>query len=123
MGDGNAETGPTDSAFVLHVKKMSQTVNPGPSMSWMYLDEHPDSINDAGFFAPRIGSWIDLPASYHSGAAGIAFVDGHSEIHKWQSSVHKVPITLNTYSGTAVPPTDLDVRWLRERTQRLPGMN
>jgi prepilin-type N-terminal cleavage/methylation domain-containing protein/prepilin-type processing-associated H-X9-DG protein len=121
-GDGNAESGPTEPAFV-HVTKMSQLVNPGPVMTWMYLDEHPDSINDAGFFAPRTAAWIDLPASYHAGAAGVAFCDGHSEIHKWQSSVQKVPITLTGYGGTGVPAGDLDVRWLRDRTQRLPGQN
>ena len=121
-GEGNAETGPTDAAFV-HITKVSQLINPPPVDTWMYLDEHPDSINDAGFFAPRIGSWIDLPASYHAGAAGVAFTDGHSEIHSWRTSVHKVPITYNTYGGTGVAATDADVRWLRERTQRVAGQN
>ena len=121
-GDGNAESGPTDTAYV-HVKKMAQLINPSPVMSWMYLDEHPDSINDAGFFAPRVGAWIDLPASYHGGAGGVAFADGHSEIHKWQSSVHKVPIVMSDYGGTTAPANDLDVRWMRERTQRVAGQN
>jgi prepilin-type N-terminal cleavage/methylation domain-containing protein/prepilin-type processing-associated H-X9-DG protein len=123
-GAGNAEQdgGPFDAAYA-HPTKLSQFVNPGPSMTWMYLDEHPDSINDAGFFAPRIGFWIDLPASYHNGAAGIAFVDGHSEIHKWKSSVAAVKITYTTFSGLSVANTDQDVRWLRERTQRKSGMN
>ena len=26
----------------------------------------------------------DIPASFHNGAAGFSFSDGHSEIHKWQ---------------------------------------
>ena len=121
LGAGNAETGPTDAAYV-HLTKMTQLVNPPPAMSWMYLDEHPDSINDAGFFAPRIGSWIDLPANYHNGAAGIAFVDGHSEIHRWRASVTRVGISaVNTFPGLSVPANDVDVAWLRERTQRKPG--
>ena len=91
-------------------------------MTWMYLDEHPDSINDAGFFAPRVGFWIDLPANYHNKAAGLAFVDGHSEIHKWQASVATVPISKTTFGGLTVSSTDADVRWLRDRTQRKPGM-
>jgi prepilin-type N-terminal cleavage/methylation domain-containing protein/prepilin-type processing-associated H-X9-DG protein len=122
LGAGNAESGPTDGAYV-HLTKMTQLVNPAPSMSWMYMDEHPDSINDAGFFAPRIGFWIDLPANYHNGAAGIAFVDGHSEIHRWRSSVDKVPVRVTTYGGTTVTAADQDVAWLRQRTQRKPGMN
>ena len=120
IGAGNAESGPTDAAYVHHTK-MSQIVNPAPSMTWMYLDEHPDSINDAGFFAPRIGSWIDLPANYHNNAAGIAFVDGHSEIHKWRSSVPRVKVTTTTFGGLGVPANDPDVMWLRERTPRKPG--
>jgi prepilin-type N-terminal cleavage/methylation domain-containing protein/prepilin-type processing-associated H-X9-DG protein len=120
-GAGNAEEGPMDTAFV-HITKLSQCVNPGPSMSWMYLDEHPDSINDAGFFAPNATKWIDLPSNYHNKAAGIVFVDGHSEIHKWRASVTTVPIKKSDFGGLTLTSIDDDVRWLRERTQRKPGM-
>jgi len=121
-GEGNASSGPMDDAYV-QIKKMGQAVNPGPSMTWMYLDEHPDSMNDAGFFAPRPTQWVDLAASFHGGAAGIAFVDGHSEINKWRSSVSKVPIGMKGYGGTTVAANDYDVRWMRERTQRKAGRN
>jgi len=66
---------------------------PQPSQIYVFLDEHPDSIND-GYFddgnqtppsAPQ--SWSeagsDTPASFHNGACGFSFSDGHSEIHKW----------------------------------------
>ena len=43
-------------------------------MTWYFVDEHPDSINDAAFFSPYRNAWIDLPASYHGGAGGVAFV-------------------------------------------------
>jgi len=73
-------------------KKMSQVVQPGPSMTWVFLDEREDSINDGEFctsmsgFPDQQSAWylIDLPASYHGGAGGVSFVDGHSEIHKWR---------------------------------------
>ena len=123
MGAGNAEEGPTDSAYV-HLTKQIEVLS--PAMTWMYLDEHPDSINDAGFFAPRIGAWIDLPANYHNGACGVAFADGHSEIHKWKASVLRVKVRLITFDGTVpggVTVTDPDVLWLRQRTQRKAGMN
>ena len=63
---------------------------PRPSKTWLVLDEHPDSIND-GFFVnnPAASSWQDLPASYHNGACGFSFADGHSEIKKWQSATSK----------------------------------
>jgi prepilin-type N-terminal cleavage/methylation domain-containing protein/prepilin-type processing-associated H-X9-DG protein len=57
------------------------------SKTWVLSDEHPDSINDGCQFTPtedgEDDTWSDMPASYHNGAAGYAFADGHSEIHKW----------------------------------------
>jgi prepilin-type N-terminal cleavage/methylation domain-containing protein/prepilin-type processing-associated H-X9-DG protein len=68
--------------------KMSQV--PRPAKSWLMVDEHPDSINDGYFINnPTVSSWQDLPASYHNGACGFSFADGHSEIKKWRSSTSK----------------------------------
>jgi hypothetical protein len=57
---------------------------PQPSTLFVFLDEHPDSIDD-GYFINNGGAseWIDLPASYHHGAASFCFADGHSESHLW----------------------------------------
>ncbi len=62
-----------------------------PSQVFVFLDEHPDSIND-GYFLNKGDSysWIDLPASYHNGAAAFAFADGHSELHRWKVASTKV---------------------------------
>jgi prepilin-type processing-associated H-X9-DG protein len=69
--------------------KMSGLTDPGPSQTWVYADEHPDSINDAGCFTPELergNPWIDVQANYHNGAGGFAFADGHSEIRKWKAT-------------------------------------
>jgi prepilin-type processing-associated H-X9-DG protein len=116
VGRGNAETGPWDSIYK-HVFKESDLIIPGPSETWVYLDEHPDSINDAGCFGPYVTEWIDLPASYHNGAGGIAFADGHSEIKKWTSSVTQ-PVRVAGFSRISVPRGDADLMWLRYRTPR-----
>lgn len=57
-----------------------------PSDMYVFIDEHPGSINDAFFICnfPN-GGWGDVPAFYHNKACGFGFSDGHSEIHKWQS--------------------------------------
>ncbi len=120
IGDGNAETGPWESIYK-HIKKTSEFLFPGPSETWVYLDEHPDSINDAGFFNPRVSSWIDQPASYHNGAAGLAFADGHAEIHKWIGSLaasraQKVKITTSVDAPSRTG--DPDIRWLSYRGGR-----
>jgi prepilin-type N-terminal cleavage/methylation domain-containing protein/prepilin-type processing-associated H-X9-DG protein len=75
-----------------------------PSKTFVIIDEHPDSIND-GFIQvnpnPNITvgqSWADLPASYHGGACGIAFADGHSVIHQWQSHASTIlPVTYQSH--------------------------
>src|SRR5262245_13877341 len=55
-----------------------------PAGTWVFLDEHPDSINDGAMVIDTAGTaWADVPASYHNGACGFAFADGHSEIKKW----------------------------------------
>jgi len=117
VGEGNASTGPTDTIY-RQVRKSSDLVIPGPSLTWVYLDEHPDSMNDAGFFAPRLTGWIDLPASFFNGGGAVAFADGHAEVHRWVASVKTVKVRTTTYGGTATRNTDPDMLWLRERTPR-----
>jgi prepilin-type N-terminal cleavage/methylation domain-containing protein/prepilin-type processing-associated H-X9-DG protein len=73
----------------------SLTAIPTPSSMFVFLDEHPDSIND-GYFIDRpsatgYNEWIDLPASYHNGAACFSFADGHSESHVWRFPLTKPP--------------------------------
>jgi prepilin-type N-terminal cleavage/methylation domain-containing protein/prepilin-type processing-associated H-X9-DG protein len=77
-----------------------------PSMTFVLIDEHPDSIND-GFlqtdphtdptqWSPQ--QWNDLPASYHGGACGIAYADGHSEVHTWKSKTCTIlPVTYQSH--------------------------
>ena len=113
---------PVDLGFELTPKTTQVT---RPSDVFVYLDENADSINDGAFFSPNNGKWYDMPANYHSGAAGIAFVDGHSEIHRWQGSVKEIKIYYDNSppwrSGT-VSTSDKDYLWMREHTQRKPGV-
>jgi len=67
---------------------------PQPVEIFVFLDEHPDSIND-GYFLERdyYPEWHDLPASYHNGAAAFSFADGHSALRRWtQSSTYRPPL-------------------------------
>ncbi len=127
-GNGNVGDGPWDAASnYKKVRKASQMTLPGPAEVWVYLDEHPDSMNDPGFFSPRGAktslSWVDVAANYHNGACGVAFADGHSEIHKWLGRAKSAKVRyqgstdLNTGSGTA-SQDQTDCRWLWQRTPR-----
>jgi prepilin-type processing-associated H-X9-DG protein len=92
-----------------------------PSMTWVCVDEHADSINN-GFFTVYESKdvWEDLPAAYHNGACGFSFADGHSEIKTWRQPKTKKAVQYdNSFSwrNSAIPKTQLqDLAWLRERT-------
>ncbi len=114
IGDGNAEGGPWDAAY-RHIKKYSQFTYPGPDGTWVFLDEHPDSINDAGFFNPHAWSWVDFPSTYHNGACGFSFADGHAEIHKWKASMTGAGVLGVHYMSPPSAPAqagDIDIRWM-----------
>ena len=94
-----------------------------PVSTFVFVDEHPDSINDAAFavqMAPpgsTSATIVDCPASYHNGACGFSFADGHSEIHRWRGSTIKLPVTGNP-TGHSIPAGDSvqDVIWMSENT-------
>jgi len=79
-----------------------------PSLTFVFLDEREDSINDGTFFTAveRPGFLPDIPASYHGGAGGLSFADGHAEIHKWNAvwikqAIQSTPINDHDLTGQA----------------------
>jgi prepilin-type N-terminal cleavage/methylation domain-containing protein/prepilin-type processing-associated H-X9-DG protein len=130
VGEGNYEAGPTDPIY-LHVKKSSDFVNPQPAEVWVFTDEHPDSMNDAGLFSPHQNAWIDMPATYHGNACGVSFADGHAEIHKWKASLSDAKAmhvgAIPDGEGSVAPlppltvrrPVDVDISWFSYRCPRV----
>jgi prepilin-type processing-associated H-X9-DG protein len=103
---------------------LKQTQVPRPAKTWLVLDEHPDSINDGYFINnPTAGAWQDVPASYHGGACGFSFADGHSEIRKWKSNTSIYPAV--RYTGPSAKSFDaagkVDFKWYLERTGYIKG--
>jgi prepilin-type N-terminal cleavage/methylation domain-containing protein/prepilin-type processing-associated H-X9-DG protein len=98
--------------------KMTDITAPSPVNLIVFVDEHPDSIND-GWWITEVGAnlttnpgiWEDLPASYHNRACGFSFADGHSEIHKWQLGSTCQPVTKVSYNGTVNAPGSQDIMW------------
>jgi prepilin-type processing-associated H-X9-DG protein len=87
-GDGFKYTGFGWSQWYV-VKKTTDFNTPGPSQSWVFIDEHPDSIDDALFYTSSYPttSFTEMPANYHDGAAAITFADGHVAMQKWTGSI------------------------------------
>jgi prepilin-type processing-associated H-X9-DG protein len=100
--------------------KLTAMLSPGPAMTFVLLDERWDSIND-GYFVTQMDGYpnlattyiVDYPASYHGGACGFAFADGHSEIHKWRDPRTTPP--LRSGLPLNIPsPNNQDVFWMQQ---------
>jgi hypothetical protein len=102
-------------------------------MLWVFIDEHPASINDGGFGlrmpdnpAGTSGQgWADYPAGFHADVGSLAFMDGHAELHKWRESTSLGATGLGA-RVTALPqvhrgniPNNRDLLWLAQRTSAL----
>lgn len=96
---------------------------PEPAKRIVTVDEHPDSINDGYFLnnadLATFSYWGDLPASYHNGACGFSFADGHSEIHKWRSRATIIPVRMSggfqQIPFSVDPGGRIDAAWITER--------
>lgn len=108
------------------IMKTADFVNPGPVDTWVYVDEHPDSMNDAGFFNPQSrGTFVDVPSTLHGGGCGFAFADGHAEVHPWKGILKSPKVRGVKYADIAVPTSnakDLDVNWLHNKGGLKPGV-
>jgi prepilin-type N-terminal cleavage/methylation domain-containing protein/prepilin-type processing-associated H-X9-DG protein len=105
--------------------KLADIVNPGPAGLFVFVDEHPDSINDGWIIIDPTtpNAWgNDMPASYHNGACGFCFTDGHAEIHTWMERTTDAPVQQEEhgdYPGTS--PVDRDINWtLQHATALIP---
>jgi prepilin-type processing-associated H-X9-DG protein len=99
--------------------KITQMTKPGPSMTWVIMDENPTTINDPLMVIAMTQYIIDFPAKSHNGGAGIVFADGHAEMHKWTDDFAQ---TFSTGTGGPggntvhpVPPSH-DLAWIQPRT-------
>ena len=111
--------------------KFSDMRDPGPSRTWVLVDEREDRINFGNAFTDMTGypsapaTWrfhFDFPGAYHSRAAGFSFADGHAEIKRWQDDRTVPPLQRGTtafytqeYVSSARNP---DIYWMQERSTR-----
>jgi len=121
-GSDTADVGP---GFVIY-KKTTDLLKPGPALTFVFVDERADSNNDGELYTNMAGwdpyqpnAWViqDIPSNYHAGSCGVAFADGHSEIHKWRDSV------LNArwpFSFATSARNSKDVYWIMEHATRKP---
>ncbi len=114
-----------------YVQFFKITQIPRPVEIFVFLDEHPNTIDDGYYLNKSAGyasssnyggpaydnaEWLDLPATYHNQATAFSFADGHGALHRWQvpstfSSVRPdvpyIPIEISTDERT-------DFNWMLE---------
>jgi prepilin-type N-terminal cleavage/methylation domain-containing protein/prepilin-type processing-associated H-X9-DG protein len=106
-------------------RKITDIIRPPPSLAWVFIDEHEDSISSGWFgvepptpttpWMPHF--WAQLPASRHNGAATLSFADGHVETKKWLDPRTKKPVTRTRF--IPIIEENPDAAWLEERTTSL----
>jgi prepilin-type N-terminal cleavage/methylation domain-containing protein len=107
-------------------RKTIQLLNPGPSGIFIFLDEHPDTINDGEYYAVQRDyggeyGWCDLPANYHNGACGFSFADAHSEIKRWTGRLRSpqwVGVSYSDRRGVLICADEqdrADIDWVKFR--------
>jgi prepilin-type N-terminal cleavage/methylation domain-containing protein/prepilin-type processing-associated H-X9-DG protein len=106
-----------------------------PTKTWVFVDEHPDSVNDAAcavqmpgttsdaVASAKTGTIVDCPASYHNGGAGYSFADGHAELKKWRGDktatrkpVLKQPGSANQLTANERNGGIYDLVWMARNT-------
>jgi prepilin-type N-terminal cleavage/methylation domain-containing protein/prepilin-type processing-associated H-X9-DG protein len=98
-----------------YVQFFKITQIPQPTEIFVFLDEHPDSIND-GYFLERdyYPEWHDLPATYHNGSTAFSFADGHGALHRWtQPATYRPPLPDGANLPIPVPSSGKnDLEWV-----------
>ena len=101
---------------------------PNASEIFVFLDEHPDSIDD-GYFVNKEStgggvyssstavypSWTDLPGSFHNRSGEFSFADGHATLHRWLGKrTVQPPVSFSTaLPMTIYSASDLaDYQWV-----------
>jgi hypothetical protein len=105
-------------AFQEYRQYLKQAQVPRPFKNWLFIEEHPDSIND-GYFVnnPMGSSWQDIPAAFHHGGTSLAFADLHCEMKKWLSPTSRLTqVRYQYYTVMFDALGRQDYAWYLERT-------
>ena len=93
-----------------------------PAHTFVFIGEHPDSINDGAFGVectgaqpgdpPSFARIVDYPASSHHNSANLSFADGHVETHRWIGKTIRPPVTGTLPLNFSAADSWRDVQWL-----------
>jgi len=106
--------------------KISDMTAPTPAGLWVFIDESPDTIDDACFAVQMadLNQFINVPSAFHNSAGTLSFADGHSELHKWTGAICNQPVIPGNAGGNPSInrnasgdfASQQDIAWLQQRT-------
>jgi prepilin-type N-terminal cleavage/methylation domain-containing protein/prepilin-type processing-associated H-X9-DG protein len=106
--NGDPEADPEYYPYIPAWTKSTAVRRPGLSKLFVFIDESANTIEDAEFGNPPIGSpvfsqnqWWDMPSDRHMQGANLSFADGHVEHWHW-----KVPKVFHGWVQS-VPPDEM----------------
>ena len=121
VGNSGEDGGPTQSCFMF--LKETDLSKPGAAQTFVFIDEHPDSIDDTYFEFADAGAafsgapndvWVNCPASYHNEGCCLAFADCHVEYHKWVDKSHGLTVQPVTRKYPLKAQGIKDWKWLAQ---------
>ena len=109
--------------------KLGDMLNPGPSRTFVFLDERPETLSESVFYLsmegnpsqPNATSFYDYPGQYHNGVGSLSFADGHTAPEKWKDSRITPPQLAPSGPGYPSPvasPNNPDLLWLQDPSTR-----
>lgn len=125
---GNPNVKPLIKSKYRTFPKTTSYISMSPADNWVFLDEHPDSLNDATFemalatVGATVAWQLGMPGSHHNGACTISFSDGHTQVKKWRSSSTIIPVAYRGAPDWAQATDRRDYEWmLSHATERVDG--
>ncbi|HTB83289.1 MAG TPA: prepilin-type N-terminal cleavage/methylation domain-containing protein [Candidatus Sulfotelmatobacter sp.] len=121
LGDITGFPGPSD--LIIFTEESGLDLGTPSAMDgWLQVDN--DFAAGSGYAG--LAHFPDVPGAYHKWGCGMSFADGHAEVHKWLTSVLKIPVSahmgLGNWSspngisvGAPVGPTATDWQWFTSR--------
>lgn len=105
-------------------RKLGGINSPSPSDAFVFTDERPETIGDGAFVVdpafntkhPADWRLIDLPGNFHGASTGMAFADGHAEIHLWKDQ--RTAAASYPYQSMGF---NADMQWLDVHSSAPPG--
>ncbi len=109
--------------------RFTDMLTPGPSATFVFLDERAETLSEGPFYlsmegypnAPGAASFFDYPGCSHNRGAAFSFADGHTTVKKWQDSRTFPPQLIPPgpgYNSETPSPNNRDLFWLQDHCTR-----